>query len=49
MPEASRPRKIPARFYREDGGSEPVRVWLLELSREERRIILSASGSLGLS
>ncbi len=39
MSVASRPRRIPARFYRETGGDEPVRAWLLELPKEERRLI----------
>ena len=39
MSAASRPRKIPARFYRENGDHEPVRAWLLELPKEERRTI----------
>jgi phage-related protein len=39
MPAASPPRTIPARFYRENEGGEPVRAWLLELPREERRTI----------
>jgi phage-related protein len=39
MPGASRPRKLPARFYREESGDEPVRGWLLGLTREERRTI----------
>ncbi len=32
-------KKIFARFYRFDNGKEPVRDWLLELDREDRRIV----------
>ena len=32
-------KKIPAFFYREDNGSEPVREWLSELSKADRRLI----------
>ena len=34
-----RPKKIAARFYSTAGGRRPVREWLLELSREDRRTI----------
>ena len=30
---------IPVFFYAEDSGKEPVRVWLQELSSEDRKII----------
>jgi phage-related protein len=30
---------IPVRFYKEESGREPVRLWLLELSSEDRKII----------
>ncbi|MEO5328963.1 MAG: type II toxin-antitoxin system RelE/ParE family toxin [Magnetococcus sp. THC-1_WYH] len=30
------PKRIPARFYRTPSGHEPVREWLLSLSREDR-------------
>lgn len=32
-------KKIPAFFYREDTGTEPVREWLSELSKTDRRLI----------
>jgi phage-related protein len=32
-------KKVPAIFYRNAGGTEPVRDWLKGLSREDRRII----------
>lgn len=32
-------KKVPARFYRNANGAEPVREWLLGLSREDRREI----------
>jgi phage-related protein len=32
-------KRIPARFYRASGGREPVRDWLKDLPREDRRII----------
>jgi hypothetical protein len=32
-------KRIPARFYSTEAGNEPVRDWLLGLSREERKII----------
>ena len=32
-------KKITASFYRLDSNKEPVREWLLELSRDDRRII----------
>ena len=32
-------KKIPAFFYREDNGTEPVRDWLSELSKADRRLI----------
>jgi len=34
-----RSKKIAARFYRTATGRKPVREWLLELSREDRRVI----------
>ena len=33
------PRKIPLRFYRTKGGSEPVREWLKSLPSEDRKAI----------
>ena len=33
------PRPLPVVFFRTDAGREPVRDWLKELAREERRII----------
>jgi phage-related protein len=37
---AAKKRKIlPATFYRTAAGAEPVRKWLKELSREDKRII----------
>jgi phage-related protein len=32
-------KRIPASFYSTEAGNEPVRDWLLGLSREERKII----------
>jgi phage-related protein len=32
-------KRIPARFYRTQGGREPVREWLKELEAEDRKII----------
>ncbi len=32
-------KKIPAFFYREDNGSEPVREWLSGLTKTDRRLI----------
>ena len=34
-----RPKKITGRFYASAAGRRPVREWLLELSREDRRTI----------
>lgn len=33
------PKKVPARFYRNENGTEPVRDWLQSLSREDRKRI----------
>jgi phage-related protein len=33
------PKRITVRFYRLGSGKEPVREWLLSLSREDRRVI----------
>lgn len=32
-------RKLDVRFFAGDGGNEPVRKWLLTLTRDERKII----------
>lgn len=32
-------KRITVRFYRQPGGGEPVREWLLSLSREDRLVI----------
>ena len=32
-------KKLPARFYRNTTGSEPVREWLKSLAAKERRVI----------
>ncbi len=32
-------KRLPARFYRTDGGREPVREWLRRLPIEDRRIL----------
>ena len=32
-------KRLPARFYRTAKGREPVRDWLMEIPREDRRII----------
>lgn len=32
-------KKVPARFYKSASGAEPVRAWLLELSKEDRKAI----------
>ena len=36
---ASVPKRVPARFYRSDRGSEPVREWLKSLDAEDRKTI----------
>lgn len=33
------PKKVPARFYRNENGTEPVRDWLQSLSRDDRKKI----------
>jgi phage-related protein len=33
------PRKVPLRFYRTKGGSEPVREWLKNLPPKDRKVI----------
>jgi phage-related protein len=32
-------KRIPAKFYRTEAGTEPVRDWLKSLNQEERRLI----------
>ena len=32
-------KKLPARFYRNANGREPVREWLQRLTRRERQVI----------
>lgn len=32
-------KRIPAKFYQNENGKEPVRDWLKNLDREERRLI----------
>jgi phage-related protein len=32
-------KRLPARFYRSDGGREPVREWLKGLEPEDRKVI----------
>lgn len=32
-------KRVPLVFFRTDAGSEPVREWLLELSKADRRIV----------
>lgn len=32
-------KRLPARFFQQAGGNEPVRSWLLELDAKERRLI----------
>ncbi len=32
-------KTIPVYFYKEESGNEPVRKWLYELSKEDRKII----------
>lgn len=32
-------KRIPAKFYRNENGKEPVRDWLKDLDQEERRLI----------
>jgi phage-related protein len=34
-----RPKRVPARFFRTASGSEPVRIWLKDLSRKDCRSI----------
>ena len=38
MPKSST-KRVPARFFANDSGNEPVRDWLLSLSDEDRQII----------
>lgn len=33
------PKKVSARFYRSASGAEPVREWLLDLDKEDRKAI----------
>ena len=39
MPDTARRKILPAMFYRNAAGSEPVRTWLGNLACEDRRII----------
>src|ERR1700722_20876403 len=39
MPAKSKPKILPAVFYRTAAGSEPVRGWLKALSSDDKRII----------
>lgn len=39
MADDSEPKKLPAIFYRNANGREPVREWLWELPAQDRRII----------
>ena len=39
MPDMTRRKLLPAMFYRNAAGSEPVRRWLANLPREDRQII----------
>ena len=39
IPEKPSRKRVPAYFFRTELGNEPVREWLLELSREDRRLI----------
>ena len=39
MPDTARRKLLPAMFYRNTAGSEPVRKWLANLPREDRRIV----------
>jgi len=32
-------KRLPAHFFRSDGGREPVREWLKDLEREDRKVI----------
>ena len=34
-----KPKRLPAKFYKSKNGSEPVREWLSELDREDRKLI----------
>jgi len=34
-----RRKKVPANFYRSDNGNEPVREWLLGLSKDDRKAV----------
>jgi phage-related protein len=39
VPDKTRPKILPARFYRAASGAEPVRRWLKALRREDQRIV----------
>ena len=32
-------KRVPALFYRQESGAEPVREWLKDLSKEEKKLI----------
>jgi hypothetical protein len=32
-------KRVPVRFFRTEGGNEPVRDWLLDLPKEDRTLI----------
>lgn len=39
MTEEQNQKRVPARFYQNENGTEPVRDWLKELDKQERKLI----------
>jgi phage-related protein len=39
MTEEQNQKRVPARFYQSDNGTEPVRDWLKDLDKEDRKLI----------
>lgn len=37
--EKQKQKRVPARFYQTDNGTEPVRDWLKDLDKEDRKLI----------
>jgi phage-related protein len=37
--EKQKQKRVPARFYQSDNGTEPVRDWLKDLDKEDRKLI----------
>jgi hypothetical protein len=42
-------KRVPASFYRTDGGNEPVREWLKSLETEDRKAIGDDIQTAGLA